>query len=174
MSRTIAYILFFLLTALLQFVLFDNLSVWMYFCPLVYVAFVALLPMDYPPAAVLLSGLLMGVAMDFGMGAAGENTIATVLVAFLRPAILTMIHSRDDARESGIPSPASLGGGKMFLTYLAMMIVLHHAVFFSLEALSSARVFHTVARTVISSAVSIVFVWLLAEILSSRQSEKRV
>ncbi len=172
MARFVKYLVFFFVAALLQFVLFDNLFVWIYFCPLVYVAFVVLLPLDTPPAVVLLSGLAMGWAMDFTMGSAGENTIATVLVAFLRPAILNMIHSRDDLRESGTPSPSSLGGGRRFLTYIATMVILHHAVFFFLESLSLTQALHTLARTAVSSAASIVAVWLFSEFLSSRQSDR--
>ncbi len=37
------------MTVLLQVFLFDNLSISIYLNPLVYVAFVALLPLDTPP-----------------------------------------------------------------------------------------------------------------------------
>lgn len=79
MHRTLPYISLFVVTVLLQVFLFDNLSISIYLNPLVYVAFVALLPLDTPPVVLLASGLAMGVTMDFAMGAAGVNTIATLL-----------------------------------------------------------------------------------------------
>ena len=98
MYRILTYSALFAATLLFQVFLFDNLSISIYFNPLVYVAFVALLPLDAKPVVVLLAGLASGVAMDFAMGAAGINTIATVLVAFLRPTILGMLYGRDDVR----------------------------------------------------------------------------
>jgi len=71
MHRTLPYISLFVVTVLLQVFLFDNLSISIYLNPLVYVAFVALLPLDTPPVVLLASGLAMGVTMDFAMGAAG-------------------------------------------------------------------------------------------------------
>ena len=61
MHRTLPYISLFVVTVLLQVFLFDNLSISIYLNPLVYVAFVALLPLDTPPVALLASGLAMGV-----------------------------------------------------------------------------------------------------------------
>lgn len=174
MSRSLIYPMLFVVSALLQLFLFDNLFVWIYFCPLVYIAFIALLPLDYAPVKVLLSGLLMGVTMDFMMGAAGENTIATVLVAFMRPTILNLIYNREDVRESGIPSPVSLGGNLRYATYLTAVVVLHHGVFFSLEALSWPHALHTLARVVVSSIVSIICVWLISELFSARKTAKRI
>ena len=82
MYRTLQYALLFLVAALLQIFLFNNLSLSVYLNPLVYVVFIALLPMETTPIRMLLAGLAMGLAMDWTMGAAGVNTIATVFVAF--------------------------------------------------------------------------------------------
>ena len=78
MHRTLPYLALFAVVVLLQVFLFDNLSISIYLNPLVYVAFIALLPLDTPPIVLLLSGLATGVTMDLAMGAAGVNTIATL------------------------------------------------------------------------------------------------
>ena len=51
MYRTVPYIVLFLILALLQIFLFDNLSISIYLCPLVYIGFIVLLPIDAPPVA---------------------------------------------------------------------------------------------------------------------------
>ena len=103
MYRTLPYLGLFAAAALLQVFLFDNLTISIHLNPLVYIVFIALLPLDTPPAAVLGAGLALGVTMDFAMGAAGINTIATLLIAFLRPTLAGMICGRDNVREGGIP-----------------------------------------------------------------------
>lgn len=167
MHRTLPYLVLFLVTVLLQVFLFDNLSISIYLNPLVYVAFIALLPLDTPPIVLLASGLAMGVTMDFAMGVAGVNTIATLLVAFMRPTLLGLLYSRDDIRDGGTPSVGRLGW-RVFLNYLILLVLVHHAVFFSLEALSWAHVVRTLVRIVVSSAVSVAFIWIIARIFTAK------
>ena len=159
MHRTLPYISLFVVTVLLQVFLFDNLSISIYLNPLVYVAFVALLPLDTPPVVLLASGL--------AMGAAGVNTIATLLVAFVRPALLRTLYTRDDLREGGVPCAGRLGR-RVFLNYLIVLVLLHHAVFFSLEALSWMHVVRTLVRIVVSGAVSVAFIWIIARIFTAK------
>lgn len=111
MYRFFTYFLLFLCTALFQIFLFDNVSVSIYLNPLVYVAFIVLLPLDIAPVVLLGAGLAMGAAMDATMGAAGINTIATLLIAFARPAILAVLYRRDDLREGAClrPSGSDIG-----------------------------------------------------------------
>lgn len=167
MYRTLPYLALFAATVLLQVFLFDNLSISIYCNPLVYVAFLVLLPMDAKPVVVLLSGLVLGVVTDCAMGAAGINTIATLFVAFLRPTLIGLLYGRDDAREAGVPSPERLGK-RAFMEYLVTLVVLHHAIFFLLETLSWAHLAHTVVRILVSSAVSVGFIWLIMRIFTAK------
>ena len=167
MHKTLPYLALFAVVVLLQVFLFDNLSISIYLNPLVYVAFIALLPLDTPPVVLLLSGLATGVTMDLAMGAAGVNTIATLLIAFARPTLLGLLYSRDDIREGGIPSTGRLGN-RVFLNYLIVLVLVHHAVFFSLEALSWAHIVRTIVRTVASGAVSVAFIWAIARIFTAK------
>ena len=167
MYRTRPYLALFAATVLLQVFLFDNLSISVYCNPLIYVAFLVLLPMESKPVAVLLAGFVLGVVMDLAMGSAGINTIATLPVAFLRPTLIGLLYGRDDAREAGVPSPERLGK-RAFAEYLVAMVLLHHALFFLLEALSWAHVLHTLVRILVSSAVSVGFIWLIMRIFTAK------
>jgi hypothetical protein len=123
--------------------------------------------MEIAPLLLLTLGLLMGVTMDVFMGTAGINTIATLLIAFLRPTLAGMICGRDNVREGGIPSSARLGERKL-ITYLVALTLVHHAVFFSLEALSWTHALHTLLRIVVSTAVSAGFIWIIARIFTAK------
>lgn len=167
MYRIITYTLLFLVTVLLQIFLFDNLSVSIYLNPLIYVAFIVLLPVDTPAVLLLFAGAFMGVVMDFLMGTAGINTMASVLMAFLRPYVLNSLYSRDDLRDGGVPSPERLGH-HIFLNYLVILVVVHHAVFFSLEALSWSHILRTAVRIIASSSVTVAAVWLVDRIFTAK------
>ena len=171
MYRTIPYIGLFAAVVLLQVFLFDNLSISIYLNPLVYVVFIALLPLDAQPVTLLGSGLLLGITMDCAMGAAGINTIATLPIAFFRPSLAEMICGRENVREGGIPSPDRLGSRKFFILLLVLTII-HHAVFFLLEALSWSLLPHTILRIAISSAISVAFGWIIARIFTAKISAR--
>ena len=171
MYRTLPYLGLFAATVLLQVFLFDNLSISVYLNPLVYIAFLILLPFETLPVVLLGAGLLLGVTMDFAMGAAGINTIATLLVAFLRPTLAGLTCGRENAREGGIPSSGRLGE-RVFINYVVVLTLLHHAVFFLLEALSWEHVLHTVVRIVVSSVVTVAFVWIAARIFAAQFSAR--
>ena len=167
MHRILPYIGLFAAAVLLQIFLFDNLSISVYFNPLVYVVFIALLPLDAQPATLLGAGLLTGIVMDFAMGAAGINTIATLPVAFFRPTIAGMTCGRENAREGGIPSPERLGERK-FMSYLFALVLIHHTLFFLLEALSWSHLPHTVIRILVSSIVSVAFCRIFARLFTAK------
>ena len=169
MYRILPYGILFAATALLQIFLFNQLSVSIYLCPLVYVAFVLLLPLELPHALVLLGGLASGAVMAWTMGTAGINTAATVLLAFLRPHVLRLLCRRDDAREEGVPSVERLGKA-VFLNYLAVLVLIHHALFFALESLSGQYLLQTILRTIVSGTATVGFCWLIARLFTSKLS----
>ena len=157
MHRTPSYILLFIAMALLQIFLFNNLAISSFFCPLVYVTFLVLLPLECTPILRLGLGLLMGIVMDATMGIAGINTIATLPVAFLRPNIIRLLSARDDMRDDGLPSPERMGK-QLFWSYVVVMILLHHTLFFSLEALSWYHLPRTLLRILLSSAGTLLII----------------
>ena len=103
------------------------------------------------------------------MGTAGINTAATVLLAFLRPHVLRLLCRRDDAREEGVPSVERLGKA-VFLNYLAVLVLIHHALFFALESLSGQYLLQTILRTVVSGTATVGFCWLIARLFTSKLS----
>lgn len=167
MYRTLPFLLLFAATVLLQIFLFDNLAVSVYFNPLVYIAFVLLLPLDAPHVVLLGAGLALGATMDCTMGAAGLNTLATLPVAFFRPWLVGMCYNREEAREGGVPSPERFGAGK-FVRYLVLGVLLHHLLFFAFEALSWEHLPHTLLRIALSGTVSTAFVWLIARLFTAK------
>ena len=70
MYRTLQYAILFVVLVLLQVFLFSRIGISIYVHPLVYIAFILLLPIEIAPLSGLLLGLLMGVTMDLFMATA--------------------------------------------------------------------------------------------------------
>ena len=167
MHRFMEYTLLFVVLVLLQVLLFNNLGISLYVNPLVYVSFVILLPADIRGAWLLLLALLMGVVVDMFSGTPGINTIATLLVAFCRPGLLLLLVGSDDVKELGVPDANHMGTGR-FLKYASLLVVLHAAVFFMLEALSWRYFGFTLLRIVLSSLATILFVYFCQKLFRAR------
>lgn len=167
MHRALPYTLLFLIVVLLQIYLFNNLSIGSWFSPLVYLTFLVLLPLETPPIVMLLLGLVTGMVMDATMGISGINTLATLPVAFLRPKLIHLLSARDDMRDDGVPSPERMGKA-LFWSYVVVMILLHHTLFFTLEALSWHHLLRTLLRIVLSSAGTLGFISIATRLFTAK------
>lgn len=166
MYRTLPYIVLFLATTLLQAFFFNNLALGPWCSPLVYVAPLLLLPLETRPVVLLGTGLLAGLAADYAMGTAGLNVAATLPIAFLRPNLAALVSSHEE-RDEGVPSPERMGA-RVYWSYLALLVGLHHLLFFGLEALSWELLPRTVLRIVASGAVTLLVVGLSERMLTAK------
>lgn len=156
MDRNSRYILLWLACMAAQIFFFDHLLLSVWLNPLVYVAFILLLPLETPPAAVLGYGLLTGLAADLLTGAGGLNTLATLPAAYLRRPLIEWLDGRDGQHDNGVPSRYRLGN-VFYFSYVATLVVLHHTIFFAFESLSWVQLPYTLLRIVSSAAVTIAF-----------------
>ncbi len=164
MFRITPYTILFLVATLSQIFFFDNLSASVLVAPLVYIVFIALLPIEFNQLTMLLLGALTGFVMDAAMGTEGLNSIATIFVSFIRIHLIRAIVGRERS-ERGVPSELSFGEG-IFFRYIAAFVALHHVVFFLFESLSMVNLLYTSMRFAISSVISILFVWLISRLFS--------
>ncbi len=169
MIRILSYTLLFLATLLLQVFFFDHLALSVYLSPLVYIAFIALLPMETLPIVMLGCGLITGLAMDWTMGLEGINTATTLLVAFSRRMLLQVACGQETVREGGIPTVWRLGNYS-FSLYLLLFVGLHHLCFFLLESLSWNLLPFVLIRVTLSSLVTMLFIWLLSQLFVGKIS----
>ena len=84
-KNIISYAGVFVVAVLLQIFVLDNISLGVYFHPLLYSVFIILLPVDTKPVWVVLTSALLGVVMDAMTGTDGLNVIAATAVGVLRP-----------------------------------------------------------------------------------------
>ena len=167
MQRNLTYAGIFLVLVLLQVFLFDNIALSVYFHPLIYIAFVIILPLDMRPVWVLLLSALMGLMMDMATGQAGLNVMATTAVGFMRTAIVGLICGRSMGFDDTIPS-LNRFTTKNRIGYIVAMVVTHSAIYFGLESLSVMHLLHTLLRLVVSDIVAIFVVWYIVRLVIER------
>ena len=165
MYRLLEYGILFFVMVILQVFLFSRIGISIYVNPLVYIAFLILLPMEIAGALLLVLGMVLGMTVDFFMGTAGINTIATLLAAFFRPAVLTLLVGKDEVKEGGVPNVNRIGL-KRFLRYAGVIVLLHGTVFFVLESLTWSFFYLTLLRIICSSVITLLLVYFCQKLFA--------
>jgi hypothetical protein len=164
--------LFIVAVVVLQLFVFDSVRVSIYFSPLAYVAFVALLPLDMKPVAVVLLGFATGVAVDFFEGTGGAHTAATLVTAYTRRWMMIASFGRETVGEGlGMPS-AKLVGGKKFMRYVALVAGVQCLLYFSLEALTWTNYYYVLAKSAVSGVFTFAAVWVCSMLFTVKTHKR--
>jgi rod shape-determining protein MreD len=71
--------------------LFSNITFSPYICPFVYPLFILLLPFSTPQWLLMLLGFSTGLVLDFFLGPLGFHAASCLLIAYLRPYLISII-----------------------------------------------------------------------------------
>ena len=167
MQKYISYTLAFISLVILQIFLIDNISLGLYFHPLIYVAFVIMLPLDMKHIWVMLLSAAMGFVIDMLTGMGGLNIIAATAVGFMRPVLLNAAIGHNTSADDTMPALHRMQP-KSLLWYIILMIVVHSLIYFFLEAMSLSNLHHTALRMVISDMVAVGLVWHMIKLFTEK------
>lgn len=157
-KNILSYAGVFVTAVLLQIFLLDNISLGVYFHPLVYSVFIILLPLDTKPVWVVLSSALLGVVMDAMTGTDGLNVIAATAAGFFRPMVIGATCGRTVGPDDTLPALYRLTA-KNLAWYIGSMVALHSAIFFFMETLSLRHLPHMLLRLAVSGTAAFALAW---------------
>jgi len=150
----------FILLVLLQVLILNNINLGGYLNPYVYVMFILLLPFETPKYLLLISAFAIGFSIDLFTGSMGMHAAASTFMAFMRPTVSRMIHSRKEY-EPGIKPGINDLGIQWFLSYTLLLVFAHHFVLFFIEAFRFDEFFSTLSRIILSTLLSSLIIILL-------------
>lgn len=123
-----------LLLLLIQVLIFDKVHPWGYGAPLLCPLIIITLPMGTSRIEALLWGFGVGFIADVFAGTSGISSAALTFIAFLQPPLLRLMAPRD-SEEQLHPSFSDMGRWNYF-QFIAMLLLLHHVIYFALEGFS--------------------------------------
>lgn len=129
-NRTVTFVVL----GLLQVLFFNEIHLFRFATPLLYVYFLLTFDYGYPRWAILLWSFAMGLLLDTFTNTPGVAAASMTLMGFLQPYLLGLFVSHDVA-ENFHPSLHSLGATRYF--YYSLFIVGGYCLlFFTLEMFS--------------------------------------
>ncbi|MGE4586261.1 MAG: rod shape-determining protein MreD [Mangrovibacterium sp.] len=153
-NNPLKYLFMGLLLILLQILLFNNIQFSGYVNPYVYILLILLLPFEIPGYLLLPAGFLLGLLIDIFTNTPGIHASATTFMAFLRPSVIRIISSRDMLISHSAPRLSQMGLS-WFIRYTVILVLAHHLFLFYMEVFSLNGFWHTLLRSLASSAFSI-------------------
>lgn len=171
LSSIISYIIRFALLVFAQVMILNNVHLHGLFNPYIYPLFILLLPIEMPAGLVLIIGFFSGLVIDLYSNSLGMHAAATTVVAFLRPYMINLLRPAAGYQPEDKPTIASMGFF-WFIIYAAVLVFMHHLVFFMLETLSFNQFLFVVSKIAVSAAVSLALMITLQYLFYRRK--KRV
>lgn len=117
----------------LQVLVFNQISVFGFATPFLYIYFLLKLPVGRNVFFVIITGFLMGFIIDIFLDTPGINAAATTIVAAFRHQLLHLFFTKDES-EDYVPSIYT--GTGPFIKFAALAVVIHQTVLYALESFS--------------------------------------
>ncbi len=140
----------FLLYLFLQILIVRNLVLFDYGFCFLYVACILLMPNETGQTWLLLLAFAIGVIVDTFYNTLGIHAAATVLMTYLRPLVVRVQMSQRIQETRVVFSLQELGLGDFF-KYVFVLVLIHHAALFLIEAGSLSLILPTALRTLASA-----------------------
>ncbi len=168
-GNIISYVLYFLMFFLLQVVFFRNIILFDYALCFVYIGYILVLPIAIRPVPLMLISVGLGLLMDSFYDTAGMNAFVCVFIAYIRPYVLKLLTPAggyDASTEISIPYMGFI----WFIKYVALLIFIHHFIFFALEAWNIGNFMVILIRSIFSSIFTLFVIVLLQYFLKRTNS----
>lgn len=122
------------------------------------------IPVEWSRIGQIIVGFLVGLIIDIFSNTPGLHALACTTTMWMRLPILHMFIVADDIKN-GCPTYRRLGSS-VFVRFLAVLVVVHCVVLYTIEAFTLFNFFHLVLKIVISSVLSFAVLWA-AEVANS-------
>jgi len=154
---SLGILLGFFVAVTLQVLLFDHINLFGFSYPSVYLFFIISYRFDRSQFFLILLGFLLGFVLDIMQSSSGANTIATLLISFIRPWVIRFSFGIIPDSNSLLSMKSRMGNQAL---YIGLMILIHQ---FVLQSVAYFDVTHTtliLRNTLVNTALT--FILLLA------------
>ncbi|MDW7695669.1 rod shape-determining protein MreD [Flammeovirgaceae bacterium SG7u.111] len=170
-KKIILFTISFFIYVLFQVIFLKNLVMFnVAFCYL-YVAFLLSLPIETPKVYLLVAAFVLGLSVDIFYDTLGIHAAACTLIAYLRPFWIKLLKPRTDYESDSEPAVREMGL-TWYILYAFPLLVIHHLLFFIIEASGLQQFWDLLAKTV-ATAVFTLFVIVIIQYLFYMQPKRR-
>ena len=153
----ILYIFQFFLLLFLQSFLLNNINLFGFINPNLYLLFIIIYRLDGNPTLLIIIGFVMGLLLDLLTQGSGGHTIATLTIAFLRLSIIKFSFGVNYDVPMGMIKGSLL---RQRLLYFMLMVVIHHLILYSIVYFSFDNTITILKNTLFTSFFTFIMVFI--------------
>lgn len=156
----------FILLVLVQVLVFNQLNFFGFINPMVYILFLYWYPIKENRAAFIGLSFVLGLSIDLFSDTMALHAASTVTIAYIRPAIMRFVFGVNIEFQSfrlGSSTKAQQ------ITFLTLLIVVHHLVFFTLEIFSLANTLLILKKTMAIGTATLILCLLFTSLFSVKR-----
>ena len=163
----------FLLLVLFQVYVLDKILLHQMITPYLYFIFILWLPFSIGRSWLMIIAFLLGYTIDSFRQSPGFHAAACVLIAYLRPFVVNLLMPNDGAEANyNEPSAKSFGGFLPYFIYAGLLATVHNIWLFLLEAWQFADPMYFFLKTVLSTIVTLFWMFAVELIFNRKQKFK--
>ena len=173
MSSLLRNIIRFIFFILVQVFVLDKIPpLHQFIVPYLYFLFIIWLPFSINRVALMFVGFLLGVTLDYLTGTPGLHAAPCVLIAFIRPFLLSLLMPQESTEQSYTePSIKSMGWAPYGL-YALLLTLVHHFYLVLIEWLQFGNFLYFIGKVAGTTAISLLLI-LITELLFWRKAKFR-
>ncbi|MCM4172880.1 rod shape-determining protein MreD [Arenibacter sp. TNZ] len=156
----------FVLLILVQVLVFNKLNFFGYINPMVYILFLYWYPIKERRQLFLLLSFLLGFIIDLFSDTVGLHAAAAVTIAYLRPTIMRFCFGVNFEFQNFKLTNTTRA---QQITFLTLLIVIHHLVFFTLEIFSIGNTLLILRKVLTIGIASLILCLLLSSLFSVKK-----
>ena len=153
----ILHIFQFFLLLFLQSFLLNNINLFGFINPNLYLLFIIIYRLDGNPTLLIIIGFVMGLLLDLLTQGSGGHTIATLTIAFLRLSIIKFSFGVNYDVPMGMIKGSLL---RQRLLYFMLMVVIHHLILYSIVYFSFDNTIIILKNTLFTSFFTFIMVFI--------------
>ena len=173
MNLMVKNIIRFLFLVLFQVYVLDKILLHQMITPYLYFIVILWLPFSIGRSWLMVIGFVLGYTIDSFRQNPGFHAAACVLVAYLRPFVVNLLLPTDGAEANyNEPSVKSFGGFLPYFIYAALLATAHNCWLFLLEAWQFADPLYFLIKTVLSTLITLLWMFVVELIFYRKQKYK--
>lgn len=165
-SPLVISVIRFMLLVLVQVFIFNNLNFFGFINPLVYILFIYWYPIKENRTTFLIVSFLLGLCVDVFSDTLAINAAATVTIAYFRPVLMRFVFGVNYEFQSFRLNNSTKA---QQITFLALLIIIHHFTYFLLEIFSLANSLLILQKTLVIGLATLILCLLFISLFSTKK-----
>ena len=153
------YFKLFLVYILIQIFVLNEVVFSSYIIPFLYLTIILSIPKGKSILFLMIISFLTGLTIDIFEGQLGLHSTSCIIIAFLRPKILSILsNSKTLSNEENIR--LNNLGALQFLVYSSTLIFLHSLILFFIVDFEIGNIFNLIIKTILSTLATLLLIFV--------------